>query len=147
MTSPKVTIKGMEELLKKMKEMPKEVEEAADKALRKAALDLQGKAQQLAPKDIGDLRGSAFTIVGNDNISKNTTEDKNPKSPRLEAPTADKLNAVIGFSEPYALRQHEHLEYEHPHGGQAKYLEQPYTENRDKYIKSVENAVKKAVEK
>lgn len=35
---------------------------------------------------------------------------------------------------PYALRQHEELGYKHPKGGQAKFLEQPFSENEQKYI-------------
>ena len=45
-----------------------------------------------------------------------------------------KLSAEIGYSLPYALRQHEELGYNHPKGGQAKFLEQPFAENEQKYI-------------
>lgn len=38
-----------------------------------------------------------------------------------EAPGA--LIAEVIFDGPYAAKQHEHREYKHPHGGQAKYLE------------------------
>jgi hypothetical protein len=33
----------------------------------------------------------------------------------------------IVFDGPYAARQHEHLEYKHPHGGTAKFLERNLT--------------------
>lgn len=40
------------------------------------------------------------------------------------------VNVVVGFSAPYAVYQHEVLWYNHPRGGQAKYLEQPANEMR-----------------
>ncbi|WP_026923294.1 hypothetical protein [Glycomyces arizonensis] len=33
--------------------------------------------------------------------------------------------AAVSFDTPYAVRQHEELDYHHPKKGQAKYLEQP----------------------
>lgn len=35
------------------------------------------------------------------------------------------LEGVVAFDTPYAKRQHEELDWHHPRGGQAKYLEQP----------------------
>ncbi|WP_202865060.1 hypothetical protein [Serinicoccus sediminis] len=37
----------------------------------------------------------------------------------------DGLTATVGFDGPYAARQHEELDWHHPRGGQAKYLEEP----------------------
>jgi len=33
--------------------------------------------------------------------------------------------SAVSFNTPYAVRQHEELGYQHPNGGQAKYLEVP----------------------
>lgn len=33
--------------------------------------------------------------------------------------------SAVSFNTPYAVRQHEELGYQHPNGGQAKYLEKP----------------------
>ena len=122
MTTVKVSITGLAELKAKIKAMPAIAEAAAHAELKKVTLDLQGKAQQLAPLDTGDLRGSAFSEV-------------------------EGLDGTTGFAEVYALRQHEHVEYRHPKGGQALYLQEPYEANREKYIKGVNNAVINAVEK
>jgi hypothetical protein len=116
-----IKIEGLDELQKILKKMPKEAEKAAMFALEKAATDLQSKAQLLAPVDMGDLRGSAFTeVVGQE--------------------------ATVGFTEPYATRQHEEVGYRHPKGGQAKYLEEPYKENMNRYIDYIGDAIRKAVE-
>ncbi|MDF2884740.1 MAG: hypothetical protein K0R54_5310 [Clostridiaceae bacterium] len=97
------SLEGLSELEKGFNEALKKVGIVNDKALHDVALDLLGKAKELAPVDTGDLRGSASMEIEN-NV------------------------ATIGFEEPYAVSQHEHTEYEHPQGGQAKYLEQPFKE-------------------
>ena len=118
----KMEIEGLPELEKLLRKMPKEVEKVAMKELQRSAVDLQGKAQLLAPVDMGDLRGSGFSETKGQEVT-------------------------VGFSEPYALKQHEELEYNHPKGGQAKYLEQPYKENVKHYINDISKKVKKAVSK
>lgn len=121
MKSAKVTITGLDALTAKLKAMSPGVNAAAERQLKIVCEDLRGKAALLAPVDTGDLRGSSFAEV-------------------------DGLDGAVGFTEPYALRQHE-MDYRHPKGGQMKYLEEPYEDNRDKYIASIKNAVKEVVEK
>lgn len=113
-----VTIKGMSKFEKLLEDMPEKVKDEAEYALSRACLDLQGKAQRLAPVLHGDLRGSAFSEVNG-------------------------LDGVVGFVEPYALRQHEEVGYRHPKGGEAKFLETPYKENVEKYINSISAAMKR----
>jgi hypothetical protein len=141
-----ITVSGVNELDKVLKQIPKSATTAIEKELKKVALDLQGKAQRIAPIDLGDLRGSAFAVVGKEMVSQQE-KDKDPKSVRMGLPTAGGLEAIVGFAEPYALKQHEEVGYRHPKGGQAKYLETPYKQNRDKYVDYIAKAVKKAVEK
>ena len=116
----KIEIKGMSELQKVFKNIPTKGENAAHKELKEIVLDLQGNSQELAPVDLGDLRGSAFSEV-------------------------TKLDGTVGFTEPYALRQHEGVGFRHPKGGQAKFLETPYKANASKYANSLMAAIKKAV--
>ena len=117
----KIQIVGMDKLQKTLNNMSPKVYNAVEKELKIITLDLQGKAQQLAPVDTGDLKGSAFADVS--------------------GPVG-----TVGFTEPYALRQHESMGFKHPKGGEAKYLENPYKENKDKYIDAIKDAAKKAVE-
>ncbi|GIE29962.1 hypothetical protein Ait01nite_030070 [Actinoplanes italicus] len=44
---------------------------------------------------------------------------------------ADDQAAAVSYDRPYAVRQHEELTWRHDAGRQAKYLEQPMTEERD----------------
>lgn len=75
-------------------------------------LDLKRRAVQRAPIQTGDLRGSADTRV-KDNSGQ--------------------VEGLVGFSSEYAIEQHENLTYNHPRGGEAKFLERPYLENRERY--------------
>ena len=98
----------------------KEIEKAIDDVV----LDLQGKSQRLAPIDTGDLRGSASSEVRT---------------------TMNRVVGEVGFNMEYALKQHEDLTYNHPRGGQAKYLETPLKENQSKYKRDIEEAMRRAL--
>lgn len=86
--------------------------DAAQDGLVENAADLQGKSVQEAPVDTGDLRA-------------NCAVEEKP------------LNITVGYDLPYALKQHEELDYNHPKGGKAKYLEDPFNENADNYIENI----------
>lgn len=100
------------------------IESATKEAVEDVCLDLQSKSQQLAPIDTGDLRASAST-----EIQKHGTL----------------IVGRVGFNESYALKQHEELSYNHPRGGQAKYLETPLKDNEQKYINYISNKVKEVL--
>lgn len=85
---------------------------AARRTAQRAGEDLLGKAQRLAPVREGTLRGSGELDVHE---------------------TAGGAEAVVSFNTVYAARQHEETEWEHPKGGQAKYLEQPLRESAGSY--------------
>lgn len=89
-----------------------------DRAVSDIALDLLSKSQQRAPIDTGDLRGSGFADIHGS-------------------------SATVGFVEPYALRQHENLDFNHPGGGEAKYLENPLKENERNYINRIKEEIRR----
>lgn len=82
---------------------------AVQDGLIECGADLQSKSVQEAPVDTGDLRA-------------NCSVTENP------------LDVTVGYDLPYAMKQHEELDYNHPKGGKAKYLEDPFNENADGYI-------------
>lgn len=98
---------------------------AAEKAVRQAAADLQGRAVRDAPVDTGDLRGSGHATdpqwVGN------------------------KVVARVEFDLPYAKRQHEETTWEHPKGGKAKYLSDNVDEMRPKYLAFIKQRIERAL--
>lgn len=98
---------------------------AAAQALGTCAADLQGKSATQAPIDTGDLRANCSVFP-------------------LEQ-TRDTIRVRVGYNLIYARVQHERLDFKHPKGGKAKFLEDPYKENVFKYIKVVGDAIKRAV--
>ena len=125
-----IDIDGLEDLEAILKNIPEAAKQAARKELQRCLGDLKGKAQRLAPvnkdpkaKDPGALKGSAFYETSWD---------------------GDNLEGVVGFDKPYALRQHEDMDYLHD-TGQAKYLEQPFKESIGDYTDAIGEAIKKAM--
>ncbi|TCS80376.1 HK97 gp10 family phage protein [Tepidibacillus fermentans] len=95
---------------------------AATNALMKCAADLQRKSAEQAPIDTGDLRAncsvSPLKVNGN------------------------KLEVRVGYDLPYAIVQHERLDFNHPKGGGPKYLENPFNENKAKYHAYIDKVIK-----
>lgn len=81
--------------------------EGRNKGLRKAAEHLLGAALPFVPLRDGPLEGSGTASVD-------------------EA----KGQAAVSFDGPYAVIQHESLDFHHPRKGQAKYLEIPFNTER-----------------
>ncbi|MFF4989629.1 hypothetical protein ACFY19_20720 [Streptosporangium saharense] len=79
----------------------------AARGLGKAAAHLLGEAKKVVPLEEGTLADSGVDTVD-----------------------ADSLTAAVSFDGPYAVRQHEELDYQHDAGRQAKYLEEPATTER-----------------
>jgi hypothetical protein len=97
----------------------------------KAANGLLAQAVPLAPIETGTLRGSA---VGPD-----------PETGEHFIERDDYVEAMVSFNTPYAARQHEELEWKHPRGGQAKYLEQPYKALMPRWERALAAALERAV--
>jgi lipoate-protein ligase A len=117
-------VAGIEVVLRNLGRIGQNVESNVKRAVQEVVLDLQGKAQQLAPIDEGHLRGSA-----NNKVVVNR----------------GKVVGTVRFNERYALIQHEDLSFNHPKGGQAKYLEEPLKRNESQYIRDIEDAVRNGV--
>jgi hypothetical protein len=99
-----------------------QIRTAAEIALLEAADDLKQESSDEAPIESGDLRGNAG----------------------VDDSTLDSGYVEVGYNLPYALRQHEDLNYSHPQGGKAKFLEDPFNRNVEKYKKHIANAVDEA---
>lgn len=97
------------------------------KTVRDIVLDLAGRSARRAPVDTGDLRNNCSATVNGSEVFKNQAAcgTVNP---------SQRVEAEVGYSLPYALRQHEELNYNHPKGGEPKFLENPYLEKEQDYI-------------
>lgn len=128
------------------------IAEGGKKALTKAvtdvAIDIISRAVERAPVCDGDLRGSGYANVNGDLVAKGR-DDQSGGTDIVGTPGEPAGNIIvaeIGFSEEkYAFVQHEHLEFNHPIGGQAKYLESVIVENEDRYMKLLADSAKKGL--
>ena len=134
----------------RIKEAVKIAEEAGLKALRTGAEVILTEAIDETPIDTGTLRRSGTVTVGAlpdgaqvYEAAESGTEMKNA----FPGPEGKEKAVYISFNTPYARRQHEELGYNHPLGGKAKYLEDPFNRNKKKVLKYAEKQVKKALEK
>jgi hypothetical protein len=137
-------LEGLKEVQAAFDKKLKQIQGYTKEAITDVTLDLTGKAVLLAPVDTGDLRGSGQGIINKTVVAEGNKDGS--ISHKGKPPQAEVYNGMVTFTAKYAVRQHEEMEYNHPQGGQAKYLEQPFKENTDKYIKHLADSVKKAVE-
>ena len=119
MANSNFSIAGINEAVSRLNRIILETEGNTEDAIKDIALDLIGKSKERAPVDTGDLRGSGFVDIQG-------------------------TSAIVGFTEIYALNQHEDLNFNHS-DGEAKFLENPLKENIDNYIQHIRNGVTEAV--
>ena len=143
-------------LTRAMKTAPKE----AAKALTACVLDLAGESARRAPIEAGDLRNNCVGKV------EETTVFEQQQSTGAAPAAKKQMTGTVGYSLPYALRQHEDLALRHDRtdgyrimtgpnagktvnmvaGGEAKYLERPFNERKARYIQLFQKAVEKSLE-
>ena len=107
----------------------------ATRTLRDCILDLAGESARRAPVDTGDLRSNCVAKIEDTVVF----EERQVVSSTVH-PTA-RVSGTVGYSLPYALRQHEGLDFNHPRGGEAKFLERPYLERKEMYIRRIKTAM------
>lgn len=88
----------------RMEAARKDAKKGGEKGMRLAANHLLRVSRKLTPHEEGTLERSGKVSVDF---------------------TGSDLLAAVSFDTPYAVRQHEELDYKHDEGRQAKYLEQP----------------------
>ena len=92
-----------------LKKLNVEIDRALAEALLTTAHHIAGQADELVPVDTGALKSSQDVT--------------HPKG------TSQTMNSRITYGGPsasYALEVHENLAMNHPRGGQAKFLEEPF---------------------
>ncbi len=128
------------------KQVEKVVLEAAMKALVTGGEAILTDAINEAPVDTGTLRRSGTVTKGGLPNAEQVFEGAKAGSEQKLGQEKGKEPAVyVSFNTPYARRQHEELEWEHPKGGGPKYLENPFNRLKSKVRRLVDAAVKKAL--
>lgn len=99
-------------------QMLNKISGTVDMSLLTCAADLQDRSVNRAPIDSGKLRENC--VVDESEIGDHSVK--------------------VGYShqvDDYSLVQHERLDFNHPRGGEAKYLENPFNENAYQYIDKI----------
>jgi len=108
---------GIEKTIANLLKLKTEIEADTAKAVMKCGQHLKGESQKQVPVDTHDLQRSAQVEM----VDKNTVE--------------------VSYNKEYALTQHERLDFKHTQG-KAKYLEDPLTQNKQKYIEHIKSGGK-----
>lgn len=98
------------------------VEQAVVQAINAEARDIANKADELVPFDDGDLSASQ----------------------KIEFARRGDLTATVtygGLAAPYALVQHERLDYKHRAGRTAKYLENPAKDAQRGFVQRIKRRI------
>ena len=101
---------GVEAAMSQMASILEQSPDFSAEGMNEVVIDIGSRAAERAPVDTGALRGSMM----------NSVEVKEGE-----------IIGEIRFTEKYAAAQHEHVEYRHPQGGEAKYLERAALEKAD----------------
>lgn len=103
------------------------VKAAAARGLNQAAEELLSLSKALVPVDSGDLRSSGS----------------------VDQASAGDLESRVTYNTPYAVIQHERLDFHHPTvknpNAQAKYLEAPARENETELLGIVAQTIKRSM--
>jgi len=94
-------LKGIGDVNKALKSYAKKYPAATANAIYAESLEIEREATRRAPVEFARLRASAYTVP----------------------PTEKNITTETGFGTEYAAIQHEELTFQHPRGGEAKYLE------------------------
>jgi len=132
---------GLKNVERNLNEAIEEIKGDVSEGVQDVGLDLLSESVKLAPVMTGTLRGSGYVEFNNQQIAEGTEMGTIIKNP-LIIEAIDNPSAEIGFGEEYAVKQHEEVEYNHPKGGQAKYLEEPMKNNTMKYVDLIRKKAK-----
>ena len=122
----RVTVSGLDEASKHLTRFLRTVETVPTQILLEEAPRIEETAKIRTPEKTGKLKESVKVRVNRDK-----------RRPGLYA-QASAFNR--GYD--YALIQHENLSYNHPNGGQAKFLESAFVEGVERIERRIEQEVR-----
>lgn len=131
-------LKGLKDVTENIQDAIDKIKHGSVKGLAKALLFVGTESQQRAPVETGDLRGSLEIDIDSTKIA----EGKKGGGIRIvgEAPETGTVGTV-SYNTPYAANQHEHVEYDHPLGGEAKFLEKVLNSEQDRILRLIADEV------
>jgi len=115
-----MSVQGTKSITRALEARRKATIKGLRKGLYQAGLFLQRESQKIVPIDTTDLKESADT--------------------RMEGTGRD-VAVIVSYGTDYAVYVHEDLEARHKPGKQAKFLEQPFREKRERMREIVVEAI------
>lgn len=145
MASKRVRLEGMIQAQAGLNRAIRQAGGATRAEVVEFGLEVLGEAVRRAPVDTGDLRASLTMDV--DGVTwASGTEEGGKEVHRSGDPGEGRAVIRIGTSGiPYAARQHEELGYNHPKGGEAKYLENPLNELASQLVEKIRARVQREI--
>lgn len=153
-----VAFTGIDQLTRQLArdgEVWQRVQKAAVEGMVENTEDLLGRSMRDAPVDEGTLRasGSAEVYANGRAVARRGFRKvaEQPGSPEMvsrpvqEGGLGDAVVGEVGFNTPYALVQHERLDFNHPKGGKAKYLEGNLQQQADRYQGNLSDRLREAL--
>lgn len=136
--TPDEYLSGLGNVVEHLQACIDNMEHGSAKGLADALLFVAEESQQRAPTDTGDLRGSVrVELDGNAYAEGEKGGGVNVLGTVPE--TAEK--GSVSYNRPYAAQQHEQIDYDHPSGGQAKYLESVLVEESDHILQAIAGGI------
>ncbi|MCL2531584.1 MAG: hypothetical protein FWE40_05455 [Oscillospiraceae bacterium] len=119
----------------------KRAPEKTTRAVHSVLLDLAGRSARRAPVKEGHLRNDCQAVLNGNPVFENQAATGGKPKSALSA------FGTVGYSLVYARRQHEDLTFNHPMGGEAKFLENPFNENTARYEKMLRGVAEEVLKK
>lgn len=112
-----VKVSGFDKVDTSLQNITKDIMDATMDQIHAVAVEIMSNSQEEVPKDTTALVRSGFIVEEGDSIILGYGGPNTKINPKTGIPT-----------EEYALKVHEDLYMNHPNGGKAKFLEDPYYE-------------------
>jgi hypothetical protein len=148
----------MQSMRRKFKVLEEKMLTSSANAIYGCLGDTLKKSVPRAPLDEGSLRESGHVSVNgvpymtgkkDGSVSELTTYDPTPDASDVEFEIGYSVEGGgtgrEGDVNQYAIVQHEHTEFVHPQGGEAKFLENAIDEERPKWKKRIADEMRKAI--
>ena len=149
-------LNGLNDVTEQLQEKVDKLKKKSVQGLKDALIYVASESQQKAPVEFGDLRGSVLVEIDDVKIAEGTQsglseeeKQKRRESGELSSDSGLGINIVseevpengttgrVSYNTVYAAVQHEQINYAHPRGGQAKYLQQVLTDEQDRILKII----------
>lgn len=134
-------LKGLDTVIGNIQTAVDKLDHGSTVGLADALLFVAGESQQRAPVDTGDLRGSVEVTL-DDNVYAHGVKGTNSTDVYIVGDLPESASkGSVSYNTPYAAVQHEQTAYDHPKGGQAKYLESVLVEHQSEIVNLIANGI------